>query len=278
MKSINLNGQLLTFEQPKIMGIVNTTPDSFYDGGILQSVDDVLQQVHNMLSQGADMIDVGAYSSRPQSTNISIDEELQRIKLIAPALVKTFPQAHFCIDTFRSEVAHFALQNGFAMVNDISAGSLDVAMFQVVKEFKAAYVMMHMKGTPQTMQQHCSYEDMLKEMLFYFSEKIALARSYGLNDIVIDLGYGFAKSLEANFELLAKQTVFKTFDLPILSGISRKSFIYKTLNLTAQEALNGTSALHMIALQNGADILRVHDVREAVEVVKLYQKIKVYEA
>jgi dihydropteroate synthase len=273
--TINCKGQLIDLTTPKVMGIVNLTPNSFYDGGKLTDEKSVLLQVEKMLTDGATFIDVGGYSSKPNAEFVSEEEELQRVIPIIKILVKEFPKAQLSIDTFRSQVAQQSVEQGVAMVNDIAAGSLDHNMMRIVSQLRVPYIMMHMKGTPKTMQSLAQYNDLVKEVLFYFSEKIALARSFGISDIIVDPGFGFAKTIDQNFELLHKLELFKMLELPLLIGVSRKSMIYKTLETEAEFALNGTTSLNTIALMKGAKILRVHDVKEAVECVQLYQKLTV---
>ncbi len=255
------------------MGILNVTPDSFYDGGLYRNEAAILKQVEKMLNEGATFIDVGAYSSKPNAKTISETEELQRILPIVKLLINNFPNIILSIDTFRSEVAKQAIELGAALINDISAGALDPKMIETVAHLGTPYIMMHMRGTPQTMQQQTHYDNVLKDVLLYFSKRIAEARQFGMKDIIIDPGFGFAKTLEQNFELLNVLEGFKISDLPLLIGISRKSMIYKTLDATPMDALNGTTALNMVALQKGASILRVHDVKEAMECVKLYVQL-----
>ncbi len=272
--TINCKGQLIDLSSPKIMGILNITPDSFYDGGLYNSEKEILHQVEKMLNEGAAFIDVGAYSSRPNAELINAelineDEELKRIIPVVELILKQFPDVLLSIDTFRSNVAKHCIEAGACMINDISAGQLDHNMMITVANLNVPYVMMHMKGTPQTMQQYTNYNDLLKDILFYFSERIVEARKLGIVDLIIDPGFGFAKTLEQNYKLLNKLELFKMTELPILVGLSRKSMIYKTLDSSAKESLNGTTTLHTIALQKGANILRVHDVKEAMEVIKL---------
>ena len=274
--TINCNGQLIDLSSPKVMGILNVTPNSFYDGGKLTDEKSVLRQVEKMQYEGGTFIDVGGYSSKPNAEFVSEDEELQRVIPIIKMIVKEFPNAILSIDTFRSRVAQQSIENGAAIVNDISAGTLDENMMQSVAQLRVPYIMMHMKGSPQTMQSLAKYDDLIKEMLFYFSDKIATARSFGINDLIVDPGFGFAKTIEHNFELLSKLEVLQMLELPLLAGVSRKSMIYKTLQTDAEHALNGTTSLNTISLLKGAKILRVHDVKEAVECVQLYQKLKVY--
>ena len=256
------------------MGILNVTPNSFYDGGKHKEINSIIHQVNKMLSEGADFIDIGAYSSKPSAEFVSEEEEIKRLVPIVKSLVETFPNIVLSVDTFRAQVAKASVENGVAMVNDIAAGLLDDQMLETVAELKVPYIMMHMRGNPQTMQSLTQYDDIVKEMIFYFSERIQKARSFGISDIIIDPGFGFAKTLEQNYEVLHKMELFSMLELPLLAGISRKSMIYKVLEKTPREALNGTSVLNTIALQKGAKILRVHDVKEAVECIKLVSKLK----
>ncbi|MFN3908914.1 MAG: dihydropteroate synthase [Flavobacterium sp.] len=269
----NLQGNLLSFQKPLVMGIVNVTPDSFYDGNPNQAIDQVLLKVNQMMQEGATFIDVGAYSSRPDASFVSEEEEIHRLLIYLPILIQSFPKAYFSIDTFRAKVAEVALNLGAHIINDISAGSLDDQMMAVVGKYQVPYIMMHMRGTPQTMQQLTQYEQVTKEVLAYFSDKIEQALQHQIHDFAIDPGFGFAKTLEQNFMIFQQLELFQTFAAPLLVGISRKSMIYKTLHTTPQEALNGTTALHMAALQKGANILRVHDVKPAMETISLYQKM-----
>jgi dihydropteroate synthase len=268
--NINCLGTLIDVSKPKIMGILNLTPNSFYDGGIVTSNDEILAKVDQMIKDGADFIDIGAYSSKPNAAFVSEAEEMERLLPKLKLIIEHFPSTLISIDTFRSKVAKAAIDFGACMVNDISAGSLDVNMMPTISELKVPYIMMHMKGTPQTMTSLAQYEDVVYDVLFYFSGKLKEAQSLGINDIIIDPGFGFAKTLEHNFEMMQKLELFTSLEVPMLVGISRKSMIYKSLECTANEALNGTTALHMVSLQKGANILRVHDVKEAVECVKLY--------
>lgn len=272
--TINCNGNLIDLSTPKVMGILNVTPNSFYDGGKHKEINSIIHQVDKMLSEGADFIDIGAYSSKPSAEFVSEAEEIKRLESIIKSLVDTFPNIILSVDTFRANVAKTAVENGVAIVNDISAGLLDDKMLETVSQLKVPYIMMHMRGNPQKMQSLTHYADIVKEMIFYFSERIQKARSSGISDIVIDPGFGFAKSLEQNYEVLNKMELFSMLELPLLAGISRKSMIYKVLESSPQEALNGTSVLNTIALQKGAKILRVHDVKEAVECIKLVNKLK----
>jgi len=275
--TINCKGELIDLTLPKIMGILNLTPDSFYDGGKYKDEKSILLQIEKMLQEGATFIDIGAYSSRPGAEVVSEDEELRRIIAIVELLIKTFPQITLSIDTFRSKVAGRCLEAGAALINDISAGRLDKNMLATIAKYKAPYIMMHMKGTPQNMQQNTVYENLLTDILHYFSQRVSAARALGIHDVIIDPGFGFAKTLEQNFELLQKLDLFQNLNLPFLVGLSRKSMIYKTLETNAQNALNGTTALNMLALSKNANILRVHDVKEAVECTKLYENLANYQ-
>ena len=272
--TLNCKGNLIDISTPKIMGILNITPNSFYDGGKFKMETDILNHVEKMLLDGATFIDIGAYSSKPKSEFVSETDEMNRIIPVVDLVLKHFQNAILSIDTFRSEVAKRCIENGAAMINDISAGNLDEKMMPTVAVLKVPYIMMHMKGTPQTMQTLTNYENLIQEILFYFSEKVSLARSFGINDIIIDPGFGFAKTVDQNYEILQKLELFNILELPILAGISRKSMIHKVLETSAQEALNGTTVLNTIALTKGAAILRVHDVKEAMECVKLTALLK----
>jgi dihydropteroate synthase len=272
--TINCNSRLIDLNLPKVMGILNVTPNSFYDGGKHEEINSIIHQVDKMLSEGADFIDIGAYSSKPSAEFVSEEEEIKRLVPIIKELVDHFPSIVLSVDTFRANVAKVAVEHGAGIINDISAGLLDEKMLETVADLKVPYIMMHMRGNPKTMQTLTNYEDIVKEMIFYFSERIQKARSYGISDIVIDPGFGFAKTLEQNYEVLHKMELFSMLELPLLAGISRKSMIYKVLENSPQEALNGTSVLNTIALQKGAKILRVHDVKEAVECIKLVSKLK----
>lgn len=256
------------------MGILNVTPDSFYDGGLYKKDTDILSKVEKMLNEGATFIDVGAYSSRPKSDHISQEEELKRILPVINLVLTEFPNTIISADTFRSKVAKESIEAGAAIINDISAGNLDSNMFKTIAKLQVPYIMMHMKGTPQTMRNFTDYEDLLKEVLFYFSERIAAARQMGIIDLIVDPGFGFSKTIDQSFELLNSLKYLKFTEVPVLIGVSRKSMIFKSLNSTPNEALNGTSVLNTIALQKGASILRVHDVKEAMECIKLTAFLK----
>ena len=271
--TINCKGNLIDLSEPKIMGILNITPDSFFDGGKYKEENAILKQVEKMLNEGATFIDIGGYSSRPGATTISEKEELNRILPIVRLLVKEFKEILISIDTFRSNIASRSIEAGATLINDISAGLLDNKMLTTIAKYKVPYIMMHMKGRPQNMQQQTTYENLVKDILFYFSERVAKARGMGVNDLIIDPGFGFAKTMEQNYELLKNLDLFQNIGLPLLTGLSRKSMIYKFLQTDAKNALNGTSALHMYALQKGTHILRVHDVKEAIECIKLQQQL-----
>lgn len=267
--TINCRGTLIDLSSPKVMGILNVTPNSFYDGGKYAEEKSLLAQVEKMLTEGATFIDVGAYSSKPSAEFVTEEEEIGRLIPMVKSVLQHFPKTLISVDTFRANVAKAAIENGACIINDIAAGSLDEHMMQTVAELQVPYIMMHMKGNPQTMQSLAHYENVTKEVLFYFSEKVAQARSLGINDLIIDPGFGFAKTLEQNFEVMSNLELFQMLELPILIGISRKSMIYKALDTSAEFALNGTTVLNTIALQKGSNILRVHDVKEAVECVNL---------
>ena len=271
--TINCKGQIIDLSTPKIMGILNITPNSFYDGGKYSLENNAISQVEKMLKGGATFIDIGAYSSKPNAEFVSEKEELNRITPVVKAIINEFPEAMLSIDTFRSSVAQECIYNGAALINDISAGNLDEKMMGVIASNNVPYIMMHLRGTPQTMQSKTNYEHLINEMITYFSEKIYKARSLGVNDLIIDPGFGFAKTTDQNFEILSNLELFEILELPILAGVSRKSMIYKTLDTTPDEALNGTTVLNTIAITKGANIIRVHDVKEAIECVKLYEKL-----
>jgi len=274
LKTINCKGKLIDLSTPKVMGILNLTPDSFYDGGKLSSEKEILSKTEVMLTEGATFLDLGGYSSRPGANFVSEKEELQRVLPVVELILKEFPKAILSIDTFRSEIARQTINAGASIINDISGGSLDNNMFKIIGKLQVPYIMMHMRGTPQTMMQNTYYKNLTKEILLYFSEKIAKARSFGVNDLIADPGLGFSKTIDQNFELFSDLEAFNMLEIPLLVGVSRKSMIYKTLGNTATEALNGTTALHAIALQKGASILRVHDVKEATETISLLQNLK----
>ena len=272
--TINCKGKLIDLTSPKVMGILNITPDSFYEGSRRTSDAALLTSAEEMLKQGATFLDIGGYSSRPGAEDISIAEELKRVIPAIEAVLQNFPDAIISADTFRAEVASRSLEAGAAMINDIAAGNLDREILPVIAKYQVPYIMMHMRGNPQTMKEQNNYEDLITDILYYFSEKISAARELGINDIIIDPGFGFSKNIEQNFELLSKLELFHIAETPVLVGISRKSTIYKTLNCGPEEALNGTTVLNTVALLKGAQILRVHDVKEAMEAVKLLSRLK----
>ena len=267
--TINCAGKLIDLSIPKIMGILNITPDSFYDGGRYNSDKKILDHVEKMIIDGAIFIDIGAYSSRPGGVDIDENEELKRIIPAIELVNKKFPEIIISIDTFRSKVAEACLNSGAAIINDISGSQLDEKMIETVAKYNVPYIIMHMKGNPQNMLDKNNYDDMLQEMIKYFSKKINQAISYKINDIIIDPGFGFAKNIKQNYDLLNHLDLLKILDKPIMVGISRKSMIYKSLDSTPEEALNGTTVLNTVALIKGASILRVHDVKEANECIKL---------
>ena len=272
--TINCNGKLIDLTIPKVMGILNLTPDSFYDGGKYSSRKEILLHTEKMLIEGASFIDIGAYSSRPGARDISEDEELKRILPNIENIVQEFPEISISIDTYRSKVARECVSAGACMVNDISGGNLDENMFDTIAKLKVPYIIMHMKGTPQTMQKNISYENLINDILYFLSEKISQLKILGVNDIIIDVGFGFGKTLDQNYELLQKLNLFKSLDLPILTGISRKSMLHKYLDIKAVESLNATTTANTLAILQGANVLRVHDVKEAVEAVKIIQKTR----
>ena len=269
-KTLNLRGNLVSLTKPIVMGIINTTPDSFYSESRNQNEKEVLKKAEEMLKNGVTIIDIGGYSSRPGATDIGEEEELSRVVCHVENIRKELPELYVSIDTFRSRVARAAFQSGADVINDISAGSLDKLMFDFLEEAKVPYIAMHMKGSPQTMKNEAKYENIITEMYIYFQNRIFELQKRGLKDIIIDPGFGFAKTIQQNYSVLKNLKTFEKLGCPILVGVSRKSMIYKVLETSPSEALNGTSVLNTIALMNGADILRVHDVKEAVETVKLF--------
>ena len=274
MKTINCKGNLIDLLTPKVVGLINLTPDSFYDGGKLSSEKEIIQQAKKMLEEGATFLDLGGYSSRPGAKFVSEADELNRILPVVKLLIKEFPTVNLSIDTFRSPIAKKCLENGACMINDISAGLLDPNMLEVIANYQVPLVMMHMRGNPETMMLNTNYKDLTNEVLYFFSERISKARSLGINDIIVDPGFGFSKKLDQNFELFNDLELFSSLKTPVLVGISRKSMIQKKINASAKESLNGTTALHAIALQKGVSILRVHDVKEAFETISLLQNLK----
>ena len=270
--TINCKGTLIDLSSPKVMGILNITPDSFFDGGKYKNDTDMLVHVKKMLVDGATFIDVGAYSSKPGAVKISEDQEIKRILPVIDLLIREFPDIIISVDTFRSKVAELSINAGAAIINDISGGNMDENMFKTVAKLQVPYIIMHMLGTPQNMQKKPIYSDITHELISFFSDKIFKLHQLKLNDIIIDVGFGFGKTIDHNFELLKNLSLFKNLDTPVLVGISRKSMLYKTLDISAQEALNATTSANTIALLNGANILRVHDVKEAVEAIKIVNK------
>lgn len=276
-KTINIKGKLLELSHPLVMGILNITPDSFYEGSRNQSEKEIVARVQQILDEGGKIVDIGAQSSNPKSEFLSSQIEIERLRFALDIINREFPDLIISVDTFYGDVARFCVEeHGVAIINDISGGSLDNKMFETVADLNVPYILMHMRGTPQTMQQLTNYENFIQEIFYYFSEKVAQLNQLGVNDIIIDPGFGFSKTVEQNYELLASVRGFSIFDLPLLVGVSRKSMIYKFLDTTANESLNGTTVLNTFALQNGANILRVHDVKEAVEAVKMVEILEKY--
>jgi dihydropteroate synthase len=273
-KLLNIRGELISLESPIVMGIVNVTPDSFFDGGKYVDEEAVLERVSQVISEGGLIVDVGGYSSRPGAAEISEEEELKRVIPAIKIIRNNFPNVIISADTFRSNVAYKAIEKGADIINDISVGSIDKRMFDVVAELNVPYIMMHMQGTPQTMQLHPEYKDVTQDIIYYFSEKIDTLYQKGVSDIILDPGFGFGKTVEHNYTLLKNLQAFNMFELPVLVGLSRKSMINKVLNISPKDALNGTTVINTLALLNGADILRVHDVKQAVEAVKLVEYYK----
>lgn len=276
-RTINIKGDLFPLDRPVVMGILNVTPDSIFAGSRKRTETEITTRIEEILAQGGDWIDIGGYSSRPDATPVTADEEMRRLELGLEILSRDYPSVPVSVDTFRADVARCCVEKyGVAMINDISAGELDPEMFRTVADLKVPYIMMHMRGTPQTMASLTDYTNLMDEIMLYFAEKVRQLCLMGVSDLILDPGFGFSKTLEQNYELMAHLREFGIFDLPILVGISRKRMIYQLLGGTPEESLNGTTALHTYALLNGADILRVHDVKEAVEAVRIVQKIKEY--
>lgn len=274
-KTINIKGQLLSLDEPQVMGILNVTPDSFYAGSRKQTEAAIIDRIETILREGASIIDVGGYSSRPDAAEVSETEEMQRLEMALQPLLQHYPDVVVSVDTFRSSVARQCVEKyGVAMINDISGGELDERMFDTVAQLRVPYIMMHMRGTPQTMQQQTDYEDVTAGLLKYFSQKLERLFRLGVNDVILDPGFGFSKTLTQNYELMRHLGDFRIFGLPLLVGVSRKSMIYKLLETTLEESLNGTTVLHTYALLQGADILRVHDVRAAKEAIRIVQQLK----
>ncbi|MEL7120793.1 MAG: dihydropteroate synthase [Bacteroidota bacterium] len=273
-QTINCKGKLLTLDQPRVMGILNVTPDSFFDGGQYDQIDGALYQAEKMIKEGADILDIGGMSSRPGAAIISVEEELKRVIPVIEAINKAFPERIISLDTVRAKVATEGIQAGAHLINDISAGAIDADMYTTVAALKVPYILMHMQGTPKTMQQNPDYEDVVQEVLDFFIQEVGKLRELEVTDIVVDPGFGFGKKLEHNYQLLKYMHTFLILDLPILTGLSRKSMINKVLGTAPKNALNGTTALHMVALQQGSKLLRVHDVKEAVQVIKLFLQLE----
>lgn len=272
--SINVRGELIDFSEPKIMGILNITPDSFYADSRKNTEAEIRSRVEQILQEGADIVDVGGYSSRPNAKEVPEQEELNRLLSALKIISKDFPGTVVSVDTFRSKVAKICVEEyGVAIVNDISGGMIDDKMFETVAALKVPYVLSHIKGNPATMVNECRYNDLIGEIILYFSEKIALLHRLGVNDIILDPGFGFAKNLDQNYLLMKNMEALQLFDLPVLVGVSRKRMIYELLGCTPGESLNGTTVLHAYALLHGASMLRVHDVKEAVETVKIVKKL-----
>lgn len=277
IKSLNINGSLIDFSIPVVMGIINITPDSFYTKSRKQTENEIVQRVQQILQEGARIVDVGGQSSTPSSVLMSSCEEIDRLDHALAIIRREFPDAILSIDTFYSEVARWSVEKyGVNIINDISGGQIDENMFQTVAKLNVPYILMHMRGMPQNMQQMTDYNDFIQEIIFYFSEKVQQLNQLGVNDIIIDPGFGFSKTLEQNYELMSYLNAFEIFDSPLLIGVSRKSMIYRLTKTCPEESLNGTSVLNTFALINGANILRVHDVKEAVECVKIVAKLKEY--
>jgi dihydropteroate synthase len=272
-RTINCNGILLDLEIPRVMGILNVTPDSFYDGGRYQEKESILAQVEKMVTEGADIIDIGGMSSRPGADIIGIDEELKRVIPAVEAVSKRFPETVISIDTIHSKVAVESIGAGAHLVNDISAGKMDDKMYETVARLGIPYILMHMQGRPSDMQEQPVYEDVVQEVLDFFIQETGQLRALGVKDVILDPGFGFGKSVDHNYQLLKKMETFQILDCPLLTGVSRKSMINKVLNISPREALNGTTALHMVALMNGSQLLRVHDVKEAKQTVRLWQAL-----
>lgn len=274
-KTINIKGQLLSLDEPQVMGILNVTPDSFYAGSRKQTEAAIIDRIETILREGASIIDVGGYSSRPDAAEVSETEEMQRLEMALQPLLQHYPDVVVSADTFRSSVARQCVEKyGVSMINDISGGELDERMFDTVAQLRVPYIMMHMRGTPQTMQQQTGYEDVTADLLKYFSQKLERLFRLGVNDVILDPGFGFSKTLTQNYELMRHLGDFRIFGLPLLVGVSRKSMVYKLLETTPEESLNGTTVLHTYALLQGADILRVHDVRAAKEAIRIVQQLK----
>lgn len=273
-QTLNIKGELISLEEPLVMGILNVTPDSFYEGSRKQTETDIRNRIEEILQEGGTIIDLGGYSSRPDAQDVSPEEEMERLCLALRILRDEYPKAMVSVDTFRADIARRCVEEyGAAIINDISGGELDAAMFPTIADLHIPYIIMHMRGTPKTMQQHCDYQNLTADILLYFSKKIEQLHLMGVNDVIIDPGFGFSKTLEQNYELMRHLADFSLFEKPLLVGISRKSMIYKLLGGTPAESLNGTTVLNTYALLNGANILRVHDVKAAVEAVRIFKQL-----
>ncbi len=272
--TINAGGRLIDMSEPVVMGIINNTPDSFYAGSRKQDMDAILKQAEMMLAEGAAILDIGGYSSRPGADEVNAGEEARRVLPAIKAILQRFPETCISVDTFRADIAEAAIAEGARIVNDISGGQLDEKMFETIGRLNVPYILMHMRGTPQTMNRLTGYQDMFAEMVDYFSSKLYQLRQLHVHDVIIDPGFGFAKTIDQNFELLSRLNDFKILGLPVLAGLSRKATVWKTLNSSSNDALNGTTVLNTVALLRGANILRVHDVKEAVEAIQLIGRIK----
>lgn len=273
-QTLNIKGELISLEEPLVMGILNVTPDSFYEGSRKQTETDIRNRIEEILQEGGRIIDLGGYSSRPDAQDVSPEEEMERLCLALRILRDEYPKAMVSVDTFRADIARRCVEEyGAAIINDISGGELDAAMFPTIAGLHIPYIIMHMRGTPKTMQQHCDYQNLTADILLYFSKKIEQLHLMGVNDVIIDPGFGFSKTLEQNYELMRHLADFSLFEKPLLVGISRKSMIYKLLGGTPAESLNGTTVLNTYALLNGANILRVHDVKAAVEAVRIFKQL-----
>lgn len=273
-QTLNIKGELISLEEPLVMGILNVTPDSFYEGSRKQTETDIRNRIEEILQEGGRIIDLGGYSSRPDAQDVSPEEEMERLCLALRILRDEYPKAMVSVDTFRADIARRCVEEyGAAIINDISGGELDAAMFPAIADLHIPYIIMHMRGTPKTMQQHCDYQNLTADILLYFSKKIEQLHLMGVNDVIIDPGFGFSKTLEQNYELMRHLADFSLFEKPLLVGISRKSMVYKLLGGTPTESLNGTTVLNTYALLNGANILRVHDVKAAVEAVRIFKQL-----
>ena len=274
-KMLNIKGNLVSLDTPVVMGILNVTPDSFYAASRQRGETDIERRIETILSEGGAWIDVGGYSSRPDAEDVSPEEEMRRLEPALRLLRDRYPEVPVSLDTFRAEVARWGVEEyGVALINDISGGELDEAMFRTVARLRIPYLLMHMRGTPRTMQRHTDYADLMEEVMLYFARKVRELRLLGVNDIILDPGFGFSKTLEQNYRLMRHLEEFAVFELPLLVGVSRKSMIYRLLDATPEESLNGTTVLNTFALLHGADILRVHDVRQAVEAVRIVRQLK----